>query len=94
MNKYNRLAISGMILILVPSILLLVGIFYSIQASVSETVIPVNSQPPNKNVIIKTDTVKIEIPCTRNHCDSHKSKKHQRDTLTNRGLTKDLTDTL
>ena len=28
MNKYNRLAISGMILILVPSILLLLGLYY------------------------------------------------------------------
>ena len=63
MNKYNRLAISGMILILVPSILLLVGIFYSIQASVTETVIPVNSQPPNKNVIIKKKNIKSGITC-------------------------------
>ena len=94
MNKYNRLAISGMILILVPSILLLLGLYYIAVGAFIDTVTPVKPEPITKNVIIKTDTVKIQIPCTRNHCDSHKSKKHQRDTLTNRGLTKDLTDTL
>ena len=93
MNKYNRLAISGMILILVPSILLLLGLYYVAVGAFIDTT-TVSPEPITKNVIIKTDTVKIQIPCTRNHCDSHKSKKHQRDTLTNRGLIKDLTDTL
>jgi len=93
MNKYNRLAISGMILILVPSILLLLGLYYiAVGAFIDTTTI--RPEPITKNVIIKTDTVKIEIPCTRTHCDSHKSKKHHRDTLTNRVVSKELTDTL
>lgn len=93
MNKYNRLAISGMILILVPSILLLLGLYYiAVGAFIDTTTI--RPEPITKTVIIKTDTVKIEIPCTRTHCDSHKSKKHHRDTLTNRGVSKELTDTL
>jgi len=93
MNKYNQLAISGMILILVPSILLLLGLYYiAVGAFIdTTTVIP---EPITKTVIIKTDTVKIEIPCTRTHCDSHKSKKQHRDTLTNQGVSKELTDTL
>lgn len=83
-----------MILILIPSILLLLGLYYIAVGAFIDTVTPVNPEPITKNVIIKTDTVKIQIPCTRNHCDSHKSKKHQRDTLTNRGVSKELTDTL
>lgn len=82
-----------MILILVPSILLLLGLYYIVVGAFIDTT-TIRPEPITKNVIIKTDTVKIQIPCTRNHCDSHKSKKHQRDTLINHGLTKDLTDTL
>ena len=81
-----------MILILVPSILLLFGLYYiAVGAFIDTTIRP---EPITKNVTIKTDTVKIEIPCTRTHCDSHKSKKHHRDTLTNRVVSKELTDTL
>lgn len=82
-----------MILILVPSILLLLGLYYIAVGAFFDTT-TIRPEPITKNVTIKTDTVKIEIPCTRTHCDSHKSKKHHRDTLTNRAVSKELTDTL